>query len=93
MGERGERALACPGCSLQRGRKEPTKRRVLTGLAAHGDTQLHTWQRRPFVGGQSWKKHNETQGEIEREVCCSTVSQNANVLNEKRLNLPIKHAL
>lgn len=28
-------------------------RRELTGLAAHGDTQLHAWQRRAFIRGQS----------------------------------------
>lgn len=27
------------------------KMSVLTGLAAHGDTQLHTWQRRAFICG------------------------------------------
>ncbi len=44
-----EESLGVQRGSMKGGTDE--KRSVLTGLTAHGDTQLHTWQRRAFICG------------------------------------------
>lgn len=44
-----EECLGVQRRSMKGGTDE--KRSVLTGLTAHGDTQLHTWQRRAFICG------------------------------------------